>query len=69
MKKSFILTFCLIKNLFLSLTAQERHGMGANFSLETIGKTPLAGWRCSSRDSGECLNRLPLNHIARNQDY
>ena len=34
------MTFSLIMNLFLFLTAQERHGLGANFSMESIAKTP-----------------------------
>lgn len=40
MKNSFVLTVIFIPVLFFSLAAQERHGMGANFSMETISKTP-----------------------------
>ena len=40
MKNRFILTFFLIVVLFVDIFAQERHGMGANFNMETIAKTP-----------------------------
>ena len=40
MRKSFILTTILVPILLFTLSGQDRHGMGANFSMETIAKTP-----------------------------
>jgi hypothetical protein len=40
MKKSLFLTVFIIPFTFLLLSAQERRGMGANFNMATIAKTP-----------------------------
>jgi len=40
MRKPILLTAILISSIFLTLNAQERRGMGANFDMATIAQTP-----------------------------